>query len=80
MKTPLAALLLALGAAGPGAAAGSACTGDALGPGRTLVLPREGAAYGRAQHAALLLAPGEVVLTVDDGPRPETTPQVLQAL
>lgn len=56
------------------------CTGAALGTLRTLVLPRDGAAYGRAQHGPLPLAAGEVVLTFDDGPRPETTPQVLQAL
>jgi peptidoglycan/xylan/chitin deacetylase (PgdA/CDA1 family) len=63
------------------AAAGQAnCGTDALGTSRTLVLPREAAAYGRVQHAALPLAPGEVVITFDDGPRPESTPRVLQAL
>lgn len=56
------------------------CDAAALGTQRTLVLPRDGAAYGRAQHGPLPLAAGEVVLTFDDGPRPETTPQVLQAL
>jgi len=61
-----------------GAAAG--CGEDALGTSRTLALPREAAAYGRAQHAPLPLAPGEVVITFDDGPRPESTPRVLQAL
>ncbi|MFZ5551255.1 MAG: polysaccharide deacetylase family protein [Pseudomonadota bacterium] len=65
-------------AAAPAVAA--ACGPGALGTSRVLTLPREGAAYGRAQHAALPLEPGEVVLTFDDGPRPESTPIVLQAL
>ncbi|HJV69888.1 glycoside hydrolase family 9 protein [Ideonella sp.] len=68
---------------GASLAAGSAwgnCGPDALGTSRTLVLKREGAAYGRAQHEALPLEPGEVVITFDDGPRPESTPAVLQAL
>lgn len=67
-----------------GALAGTptaACPPDALGTSRTLVLKREAGAWGTAQHAALPgLAPGEVVLTFDDGPRPESTPQVLKAL
>jgi peptidoglycan/xylan/chitin deacetylase (PgdA/CDA1 family) len=70
--------LLAAGAAG--ASEPPHCGPDALGTARTLTLPREAAAYGRAQHAPLPLSPGEVVLTFDDGPRPESTPQVLQAL
>lgn len=57
-----------------------ACSPEALGTARTLTLAREAAAYGRAQHPALPLQPGEVVLTFDDGPRPESTPRVLQAL
>ena len=58
-----------------------ACGADALGTSRTLTLKREAAAWGTAQHAALpTLAPGEVVLTFDDGPRPESTPVVLKAL
>ncbi|MGM9484974.1 polysaccharide deacetylase family protein [Roseateles sp. NT4] len=57
------------------------CTPDALGTFRTLILKREAAAWGKAQHAALPgLAPKEVVLTFDDGPRPESTPVVLKAL
>ena len=57
------------------------CGPDALGTSRTLTLKREGAAWGTAQHAALpTLAPREVVLTFDDGPRPESTPAVLKAL
>lgn len=57
------------------------CEADVLGTSRTLTLKREAAAWGKAQHAALpTLAPGEVVLTFDDGPRPESTPVVLKAL
>lgn len=63
------------------AAAQPACGADTLGTARTLTLPREAAAWGTAQHAALpTLAPKEVVLTFDDGPRPESTPLVLKAL
>lgn len=68
---------------GASLAAGSAwadCGPDALGTSRTLTLKREAVAYGRAQHDALPLQPGEVVLTFDDGPRPESTPIVLEAL
>ena len=57
------------------------CGPDVLGTARTLTLKREAAAWGTAQHAALAgLAPKEVVLTFDDGPRPESTPIVLKAL
>ena len=73
-------LALALLPAARSTAAGADCGAAALGTARTLVLPRDGAAYGRAQHEPLPLAAGEVVLTFDDGPRPETTPLVLQAL
>jgi len=63
------------------AAAASSCGPDSLGTSRTLTLKREAAAWGTAQHAALpTLAPKEVVLTFDDGPRPESTPLVLKAL
>lgn len=58
-----------------------ACGPDVLGTSRTATLKREGAAWGTAQHVALPgLAPKEVVLTFDDGPRPESTPGVLKAL
>lgn len=56
------------------------CGPDVLGTSRTLVLKREAAAYGTAQHPPLPLEPGEVVITFDDGPRPESTPAVLDAL
>ncbi len=63
------------------AAAQPACGADTLGTVRTATLSREAAAWGTAQHAALpALAPKEVVLTFDDGPRPESTPVVLKAL
>ena len=72
----------AVGALLCGAALGAAasCGEDALGTARVLELAREAAAYGRVQHAPLPLAPGEVVITFDDGPRPESTPAVLKAL
>lgn len=63
-----------------GAAAAAVCDGDVLGTSRTLTLPRAAAAFGTAQHGALPLARGEVVLTFDDGPHPAATPRVLQAL
>ncbi|OYW82986.1 MAG: hypothetical protein B7Z26_01850 [Asticcacaulis sp. 32-58-5] len=58
-----------------------ACGPDALGTARTLSISGEkGQAYGTAQHGPLSLAVDEVVITFDDGPRPETTPRVLAAL
>ena len=61
-------------------AAFAGCGPEALGTSRTLTLPREGAAYGTAQYPALPLAPHEVAITFDDGPRAETTPDILKAL
>lgn len=78
-NAPLVYVAAALQALTPDATQ-PACGPDALGTSRTLTLPREAAAWGTAQHAALPLAPKEVVLTFDDGPRPESTPLVLQAL
>ncbi|CAM4060141.1 polysaccharide deacetylase family protein [Roseateles saccharophilus] len=73
-------LLLSLAMAAA-TAAQPACGADAIGTSRTLTLKREAAAWGTAQHAPLpTLAPGEVVLSFDDGPRPESTPLVLKAL
>jgi len=81
VKARRAAMMLALAASTwPAAPARAAGDDTALGTSRTLMLPREGAAYGRAQHGPLPLAPGEVVLTFDDGPHAENTPRVLQAL
>ncbi len=62
------------------AAAVTDCGADKLGTARTLTLERKGAAYGRVQYGPLPLAPGEVVLTFDDGPQPGVTEPVLQAL
>jgi peptidoglycan/xylan/chitin deacetylase (PgdA/CDA1 family) len=61
-------------------AATGGCGADALGTSRTLTLGRAYGAWGKVQHDPLPLAKGEVVLTFDDGPRPETTPRVLKAL
>lgn len=63
-----------------GAAAAAECGPGALGTARTITLKRDGALYGMKQHAALPLAQGEVVLTFDDGPSPDNTPQVIKAL
>lgn len=72
-------LLLSLALAA--AASTPACVPDALGTSRVLTLPRAAGAWGTAQHPPLPgLGPKEVVLTFDDGPRPESTPLVLQAL
>ena len=57
-----------------------ACRPDVLGTSRILVLEGDGRGWGRAQHEALPLQAGEVVLTFDDGPRPESTPTVLASL
>lgn len=81
--TTSAVILAALVAANmsfgiPAVAAG--CGANALGTSRTLTLKREYGAWGTMQHAPLPLSKGEVVLTFDDGPRPETTPLVLKAL
>ncbi|MFT7771602.1 polysaccharide deacetylase family protein [Roseateles sp.] len=77
---PLTGLLTSLVFAAA-ATAQPACGADVLGTSRTLTLRREAAAWGTAQHAALpTLAPKEVVLTFDDGPRPGSTPVVLKAL
>lgn len=76
---PIAALAIANLLFGVPEAAAS-CGADALGTARTLTLKREYGAWGSAQHAALPLDKGEVVLTFDDGPRLETTPLVLKAL
>lgn len=78
----LPSLALAMTALSSAAAtAATSCPPDALGTSRTLTLPRAAGAWGTAQHAPLPgLAPREVVLTFDDGPRPGSTPAVLKAL
>ncbi|GJJ00048.1 polysaccharide deacetylase [Duganella rhizosphaerae] len=76
MKIAIAGLLMALA----GIASAADCGADKLGTARTITLKREAALYGALQHAPLPLKKGEVVLTFDDGPVPETTPLVLKAL
>lgn len=83
-------VLCALVAMGLGACASSGtlpvsaaleCGPEGLGTSRTVILPRQAAAYGANQHAALPgLKKGEVVITFDDGPRAGSTPGVLKAL
>ncbi|UGQ48790.1 polysaccharide deacetylase family protein [Massilia endophytica] len=58
----------------------AACAPGALGTSRTLTLKREYAAYGTVQHLPLPLQKGEVALTFDDGPIPETLDRVLETL
>ena len=76
--------LLAAVLAGNAAAEAANCAGDpnALGVSRVLeVDPTGGPRYGTYQYPASLdLAPGEVVLTFDDGPHPKTTETVLDTL
>lgn len=79
MKSVLPCLFILLFGAATVSAA-SECAADALGTSRVLTLKREYAAYGTVQHGALPLQKGEVVLTFDDGPTPETIDSVLQAL
>ena len=74
----------------PGGSVGLAAAADApacahkaaLGVSRTLVIDTaKGPRYGRAQFdTALPLAPGEVVLTFDDGPLPHVTNKILKTL
>lgn len=61
-------------------AAESACAPGALGTARTLTLKREYARYGTVQHGPLPLQKGEVALTFDDGPNPDTLGRVLDTL
>lgn len=42
--------------------------------------PKDQPRIGSFQHPAPELEQGEVILTFDDGPRPETTPKILDAL
>lgn len=62
------------------AAQAAACGPDALGTARTLTLKREHAGYGTEQYGPLPLHKGEVVLTFDDGPNPDTIGRVLDTL
>jgi peptidoglycan-N-acetylglucosamine deacetylase len=84
MPVLAAAFLLALGLTMSAAHAQTSCAGrtDVLGIERILAIdaattPRVGR---KSFPQTLPLAPREVVLTFDDGPRPGTTPRVLDAL
>jgi peptidoglycan-N-acetylglucosamine deacetylase len=84
MPVRVAALLLLLGLTATAARAEALCEGgaDALGTARVLAVDATTTArVGRKSFPQTLpLAPGEVVLTFDDGPWPGTTPHVLDAL
>jgi peptidoglycan/xylan/chitin deacetylase (PgdA/CDA1 family) len=76
--------LIAVALAAPAVAAAQSCPGnpDALGTARVLAVDaRTTPRVGRKHFPATLpLAPKEVVLTFDDGPWPDTTARVLDAL
>lgn len=80
----IAAVAAGLLLAANGVASAEPCPGhpDAIGTSRTLVLnPAEAPRVGTLNHGSMLpLAPGEVVLSFDDGPRSPTTQSVLETL
>jgi len=55
------------------------CGPEALGTERNIVLPATADIYG-GNHTHPVLQKGEIILTFDDGPRPESTLKVLAAL
>lgn len=62
-------------------AAAQECSPDALGTARVMEVPFTQGPVGRTNYRQTLpLAPGEVVLTFDDGPMPRRTAAVLDAL
>jgi peptidoglycan/xylan/chitin deacetylase (PgdA/CDA1 family) len=64
----------------PASVSAAPCPPGALGTSRTLTLhakDRIGIGHG---YPALGLAHGEIILTFDDGPMPDTTPQILDTL
>src|SRR5690349_13932851 len=78
MKTFVIALV-ALGTLS-GTAQAANCDANALGTSRTLTIgtaQRTGIGQG---YPALGLGHGEIILTFDDGPQPNTTPAILDAL
>ncbi len=79
---PSRRLLLGALATSLPAAAHAACGPEALGTARVLPVRTTGALrVGRKSYPQTLpLAPGEVVLTFDDGPHPGTTEPILAAL
>ena len=80
LRTIVAALPVAL--ASGGAFAASCANPNALGTSRVIAVnPRVTPVVGNVDYGVRLpLAPGEVVLTFDDGPSPSSTHQVLKAL
>jgi peptidoglycan/xylan/chitin deacetylase (PgdA/CDA1 family) len=80
MRSMLRSWLVALLLCTVAGSAFAACAPEALGTSRVLTLKHEYAAYGTAQHGPLPLEKGEVVLTFDDGPNPETIDRVLKTL
>jgi len=81
--SPLARMVLAIAAAAacalPLPAQAQSCGPDALGTARTLPLA-PGSAVGSFQYKSPQFGPKEIALTFDDGPRPETTPKILDIL
>lgn len=53
---------------------------DAIGTARTIILPAGQHVGASTGYPSLRLAPGEVVLTFDDGPSPQNTPSILETL
>src|SRR4051812_27599721 len=78
-----AAVILAAAVFGGSAASAASCANpNALGVSRVIVVnPQVMPVVGNVDYGVRLpLAPGEVVLTFDDGPTPATTSAVLKAL
>ena len=72
---------LGLSALIPGAAAENACPPNALGVSRTAEIDTTGGPwFGSPRGDKDFLAPGEVVLTFDDGPTPRNSRTILAAL
>src|SRR5579863_3753009 len=69
-------------AASLSAASAAECGPDALGTARVMAVGAEGGLEVglKSYPRTLPLADHEVILTFDDGPRPETTPKILEAL
>jgi peptidoglycan-N-acetylglucosamine deacetylase len=83
MRCSLAVAALALGTSiARGELASCPGNADALGTARVLLVDATTPARVGRKHfpQTLALAPREVVLTFDDGPKPATTPRVLDAL
>src|ERR1041385_981323 len=77
-----AVIVAAVALGGSDASAASCANPNALGVSRAIAVnPQVMPVVGNVDYGVRLpLAPGEVVLTFDDGPNPATTPAVLKAL